>query len=506
MATALPRSSAQIPAVRARGDTVDPPVLLAKGTRDDGATADPRELARGSVRRTKSEIAEEDTEKSAIPEAEHKRVVSEPIAVPARQLAAALPPRRAMPPRLSPNVIARAGVHRATTVLLSSSETQRILEAAMASPDHGIAPEVAPPPPVPAPPILPRAERMASPAPARAETIDDDEPPRAYDDGPTEDASTPGTIHARYLRNGRWVAIRIGSLSLKGASLMAVALPRIDDRVDIALLYGKLRALVRGAVAKVSTTQEAIASGATAFHVSFELDDASRRQLTGLLTAARADKVTIKPPAARGARRFQVEWPVCLGTIRGAVRADALDVSADGMFVRPLHALALDANLAFTVVLDDGLPPVSGRSRVIRNISEADARAVGLSPGYGLSIVDMAAPDRLRWCAFLARIEKRASRRVLICAAPARLAELQGGLVSAGYAATGGSDPGAIAQLASAEARTVDAALIDAGWLAASGSPAWVESLFSARNVPCVTMHGDARRARIAIDRLLSVA
>jgi len=174
--------------------------------------------------------------------------------------------------------------------------------------------------------------------------------------------------------------------------------------------------------------------------------------------------------------------------------------------VKPLYALALDANLTFTAVLDDGLPPVSGRSRVVRNVSDADARTVGVSPGYGLSIVDMTAVDRERWCAFLARIEKRASKRVLIGAAPARLAELQGGLVSAGYTATGGSDPGAIAQLASAEARPVDAALIDAGWLAASGSPSWVESLFSARNVPCVTMHGDARRARMAIDRLLSVA
>jgi hypothetical protein len=112
----------------------------------------------------------------------------------------------------------------------------------------------------------------------------------------------------------------------------------------------------------------------------------------------------------------------------------------------------------------------------------------------------------MRWEAFLARVEKRTARRVLVGASPARLAELQAGLVAAGYTATGGSDPGAIAQLATADNRMVDAALIDAGWLAASGSPSWVEALFSARNVPCVTMHGDARRARMAIDRLLSVS
>jgi len=70
---------------------------------------------------------------------------------------------------------------------------------------------------------------------------------------------------------------------------------------------------------------------------------------------------------------------------------------------------------------------------------------------------------------------------------------------------TGGTDPGAIAQLANGDAHPVDAALVDAAWVADGPSPSWIESLFSARNVPCVTIHGDARRARVAIDRLLAV-
>jgi hypothetical protein len=114
--------------------------------------------------------------------------------------------------------------------------------------------------------------------------------------------------------------------------------------------------------------------------------------------------------------------------------------------------------------------------------------------------------DRERWSAFLARVERRAARRVLIAAFPPRLAELRGGLVAAGYAVLGDPEPSVIAQHASAPAHPVDAALIDAGWLAAAGSAAWVEEVFSSRQVPCVTMHGDARRARIAIDRLLHVA
>jgi hypothetical protein len=215
--------------------------------------------------------------------------------------------------------------------------------------------------------------------------------------------------------------------------------------------------------------------------------------------------VTIKPAPPRSTRRYPVEWPVCLGTTRGAVRAEALDVSAEGMFVKPVHALTLDAHVTFSAVLDDSLPPVSGHARVVRNIAEADARSSGLVPGYGLVILDMAELERERWSGFLSRVSRRAAKRVLIAASAARFAELETGLVAGGYATTGGSEPGAIAQLVSADARPVDAALIDATWLISEGSTLWVESVFTARGVPYVTVHGDARRARMAIDRLLSV-
>ena len=117
----------------------------------------------------------------------------------------------------------------------------------------------------------------------------------------------------------------------------------------------------------------------------------------------------------------------------------------------------------------------------------------------------MSDADRERWVAFVHRVERRADKRVLIGAAPARLAELQSALAAAGYAVTGGTDPGALVQLASSDARPVDAALIDANWLTPGAGASWVESLFSARNVPCLTMQGDSRRARPAIDKLLAV-
>jgi hypothetical protein len=287
--------------------------------------------------------------------------------------------------------------------------------------------------------------------------------------------------------------------------LLTGALPRVEDRIEIALAFGNLRAAVRGVVGKVSTTREASATGVSTFSVAFDLDDAAKRSLTSLLLAAREAKITIKPPPARANRRFPVEWQVALGTTRGAVKSVALDVSTQGMFVQPSTMLELDATLTFSIVLDDGSSPIAGRARVVRQIKENEAKASGLVPGYGLLIVNMSEADRMRWLGFLARIERRAEKRVLIGAEPSRLAELQAGLASLGYTVSGGTDPSALVQLASSDGRPADAVLIDAGWLKNEASASLVESMFSARNVPCVTMQGEPRRARQAIDRLLEV-
>ncbi|MGN6108939.1 MAG: PilZ domain-containing protein [Kofleriaceae bacterium] len=436
----------------------------------------------------------------------------------------------------SPHVIARPStprgdVHRAQTVELSPIELHRMAmgeqagavgevgEVEVEADDGSLAAQIdsMPPPPVgarracspsqldtepnlPARPSPGLMQGAARPSPGLIE-----EAPRPSR-GATESVPLPPRIiYARYLRSGRWVPIRIGALSLKGAALMAGALPRLHDHVDVALAFGDHRALVRGPVHKVSSAEEAAQSGAATFSVSFDLDANARRQLTGLLTAARAANITIKPPPPRQARRYPVDWPVCLGTMRGAVRADALDVSRDGMFVRPTNALTLDVGLNFSAVLDDGEAPISGRAKVIRHISEQDARHAGLAPGYGLKIVDMGEDARQRWHEFLTRVERRAEKRVLVGAAPSRLNELQQGLSAAGYAVTGGTDPGALVQLASSEVRPVDACLLDAGWLSPNLSASWVESMVAARNVPCVTMHGDARGARSVVDKLLAI-
>jgi hypothetical protein len=368
--------------------------------------------------------------------------------------------------RLSPHVRVRPALDLTTTVMMSVSEADQLVKAAKFGTE-----------------------------------IDRPTKPYLVVSG---NMSEPDTIYARYLRGDRWVPSRLGALSLKGAALMASALPRVGDRIDITLAYADYRAFVRGAVEKISSMPEAGPSGTAAFNVNFELDDASRRELTALLTAARAAKVKLKPLALRRTPRYSVAWPICLGLGRRTVPAKALEVSTGGLFVRPLHALTLDDSVTFTAVLDDARAPVSGRSRVVHDQSDGEAKAAARSSGYGLSIVEIARADRKRWSAFLARIEQRSARRVLIGAAPARLAVLQSELEAAGYVVTGSSEPSALARLANTEARPVDAALIDAGWLATAPATR-VEQLLVARSVPSVRVHGDAKRARIEVDRLLAV-
>ncbi len=361
-------------------------------------------------------------------------------------------------------------------------------------------------------PVLDEPTR-ANPAPAAAEAAAPAEP-AAEGSGeltpidpyaPSTSPLPPGNIYARYLRSGRWVPLRIGALSLRGAVLMAGALPRVRDRVEIALGFADFRAIVRGTVRKVSTPEEAAQRGIASFSVGFELDDRARRQLTALLHAARAANVTIKPPPPRGERRYPVEWPICLETPRGSVHAEALDVSRDGMFVRQPTPPVRDLRLRFSIVLDDGGGPVSGSAHVVRFADAAAARSSGVAPGLGLRIVEMSTGDRERWRAFIARIERRAELRVLIGATRARLRELQGRLAAAGYAVACATDPEALRELASGTEHAADACLIDAAWRPPSPAATWSETLFPTRTVPCVAMRGDVRRAREAIDQVLSI-
>lgn len=476
-----------------RDDVASAPPVLAKASRDLPALETPEPPAPPRTDLPRADRARDHLDRSTPP----------PIPEPARTTTKKPGSGSGSHPRLSQHLVVRgkgSGSHAALV-------EQPFAAPAPAPSGTPVSPTTAPLVPASDEPGLPDAEtRVTAPPRTRRLRSPSQVGTEPYLPSTTNPApAVPTTIYARYLRSGRWVPIRIGALSLKGAALMTGALPRLHDHVDVALSFGGHRALVRGAVGQVTTEADARTTGAAAFNVRFELDDTSRRQLTSLLTAARAANITIKPPPPRTARRLPVEWPVGLGTTRGVIRAQALDVSRDGLFVRPSNPLVLDASLAFSAVLDDGGAPIAGRAKVVRHISDAIARSAGLVAGYGLHVVDMGDADRARWLHFVTRIEQRADRRVLVGAPPARLAELQAQLAGAGYAVTGGTDPGALVQLARGETRPVDAAAIDASFLAPTMSAAWLESLFSERGVPCVTLRGDARGARAAVDKLLGI-
>jgi hypothetical protein len=313
-------------------------------------------------------------------------------------------------------------------------------------------------------------------------------------------------IDVRFLRGGQWTPARLRALSVKGAYLVTGAPPRLGDSVHVALGFHNHGALIRGTVYHVTSAADAMSTGSAGFALRFpSYASPGRSQLVDLLTQARAAGVTIKPPPPRAAVRFPVCWPVQLSTPQGGFSADAMDVSKNGLFVATNRALHAGDEVTFGVPLDDGDAPMTGRARVVRRLSETEAAPRGLLAGYGLAILDMAEPDRRQWSAFLDRVRRRTEKRVLVGASPTRLEELTAGLTAAGYTVTAGSDPGVLVRLADLEPRPPDAAVIDVS-LSTLGPGNWLEHVFTARQVPCVTVRGDGRRTRAVVDRLLQVA
>lgn len=318
------------------------------------------------------------------------------------------------------------------------------------------------------------------------------------------EAAAP-SFFVRYLRGARWLPAQLSQLSLEGAQLAAVSLPRAGDLVYLALGFGDCEVALRGEVSHVSDEVEAQSGGAAFFQVRFLLDELVREQLYGLLLRARQAKAQMLPPPPRKSRRSAVVWPIMLATPRGSIRAELLDLSERGLFVAPLRELELEGNIGFSLVLDDQITSVSGRAQVVRRVPAPEAKTRGLRSGYGLELTDLAGSHRQPWERFVARVRRRAGRRVLIGAPSARFDELASGLVAVGYAVHGAVEPSSVATLAEADRRPPDVAVLDVEWAAAGGEAAWIEALLAARGIRCVTSHGDPRRAYGEVDRLLGV-
>jgi Tfp pilus assembly protein PilZ len=345
------------------------------------------------------------------------------------------------------------------------------------------------------------AQREQNP---RAETVNLRSRAAAPPPRPSSDAERANAIVVRFLRGGQWSPARLRSLSAKGAYLVTGAPPRLGDEVYVALDLDDKAALTRGTVYHVTSARDASETGSSGFAVRFATEaSAARSRLLELLQHARARGIVIKPPPPRASMRFPVRWPVAL---RGAhpSHVDALDLSLGGLFVNA-PGLPVDAAVGVTVPLDLGDPPIELVARVARVVSTGAAEARGLAPGAGLAIAEVTEADRVRWTRFLARVERRTTRTVVVGAALPRLEAITRVLADAGYAVAPCADPGSLIRAAERGALP-DAAVIDDSLLAQGVAEGWLEQMFSAHQVPCITLSGEVTRARAVVDRLLAVA
>jgi len=249
-----------------------------------------------------------------------------------------------------------------------------------------------------------------------------------------------------------------------------------------------------------------VSTGASGFAVRFpEYACPARTHLVQVLLAARNAGVTLRPPPSRTAVRFPVRWPVEVHTALVAFRSEALDVSAGGLFLSTSRPLEVGVEVRFSLPLDLADLPLEGTGRVSRLLTAEEAVQRGMHAGVGVRITDMTATNRTAWDAFLARVRRRTEKRILIGAAPGRVEELAASLNAAGYTVTSGSDLGLLMRVAELDPCPPDIAVIDADFDQSAAPPGWIEQVFASRQVQCVTIRGDVRRARSMVDRLLHV-
>ena len=192
---------------------------------------------------------------------------------------------------------------------------------------------------------------------------------------------TARIIYARYLRSGRWVPVRDRRAQPQGRG--AADRRAAARRTITSMSRSRSAAIARSCAARSARCRRSARRARPARRRSRSSSSStrpSRRQLTALLTAARAANVTIKPPPPRvdapvpGRVAGGARHDARRGPRRGARRLARRHVRAPGR-----RARCSDSNLNFSVVLDDGGAPIAGRAQVVRQISDAEARAAGCS-------------------------------------------------------------------------------------------------------------------------------
>jgi hypothetical protein len=280
--------------------------------------------------------------------------------------------------------------------------------------------------------------------------------PEPEDPGPH---SPPADV--RFRRGDDWQAGRLCRIGADGAFIATGAPPRVGDIVDLELTAGGEKVLVQAAAVHVTAPHAALALGSVGFGARFLFRDLrAHRVAAPTLTAVTHAVPRVASPPRRRDIRYPVRWPAFVRHGADTVSMKVLDVSRQGLFLETLR-WPLSPVMEVILPLDETGGPVRLETRIAREVTADMASARRLSGGVGLEITDAALEDQLRYAGFVNRVARRVERRIVIGAAPRRLAELVGELSAAGYLCTGATDPRDLLQRAIESQRAPDLVLID---------------------------------------------
>ena len=331
---------------------------------------------------------------------------------------------------------------------------------------------------------------------------------------PANDVAPPGQVgpglrgahvNVRFLRGDKWMPGRLRGLNMKSARIATGAPPRSGDLVQVAVGLEHHGVVLRGRVTESQTGSAALESGFTGFEMEFpELTEDARDQLRTLLLRARERGLSLRPPPPRSAIRFPLNWPVRVLSGGSPLSLSVLDISERGLFVAA-HLAILDEDVLFELPDDVGGPPITGRARVVREVTDVMARERGLEPGYGLHISKLS--DEERFEQFVSRVARRCVTRILVGASRARANALTWDLAALGYTVSTTTSPAEAARAASGEELPPDLAILDDSLTSDEMQAQLIRRVYAGNKVPCIAVHG-ARpsKTRATVDELLRVS
>ncbi|HET6610509.1 MAG TPA: PilZ domain-containing protein [Kofleriaceae bacterium] len=248
--------------------------------------------------------------------------------------------------------------------------------------------------------------------------------------------ASPPSLEVRFRRGDTWHPGRLWRLGLDGAFIATGAPPRPGDAVEIELCRPGLNTTLRipGLCIHTVSPEAARTAGAAGFLARFAFASAADHRALAAALAATPQPATLAAPPRRRDIRYPITWPGRL-TAPGRRPIRLLDVSLRGAFIATTGGHLGDR--VTVAIPGDNSPSLSLPMRVARVISPAIAGARGLHPGLGLELSAGDPASERAYRKFVARVARRSSLHVILCAHPPRLPELVAEFSAIGYATEG---------------------------------------------------------------------